>query len=273
MKSTFKFVYLLFFINITFSTSAQKPKGPESIAYDAKTKTYYLSSIYDNLIYEVKNDTITNKIVTTSPSLGIGIYNNILYAAHNYKSEDDQIKGYDLTTKKEVFFLTIPKSLQLNDIEFDQKGNLFVTDRKDDKVYQVDLHNKTYTILTSEIKTPNGLYFDQKQNRLLICNTVEKSTIYSYDLSKKILSSLYTTELPHLDGITMDTKRNIYVSSWSLDWKESAIFKFIPNNNTPIIFLKNNKGMADITFSKTLKSILIANIYDNLFIKEPLNTK
>lgn len=267
MKYSIHITKILIFYLIPIGIYSQNLKSPESIIYDNKTKSFYLSSLEENFIFTIK-DGISQKFISTpSSSLGINIYDNIIYVVLNFDKKDDEIRGYDMNSKDEVFKITIPNSKQLNDIEFDNKGNLYVSDRDDNIIYKINVKTKDFEALISKglIDTPNGLYFDKKSNRLLICNTIKRSSIYSFDLNTKSLVTILDSEYSNFDGITMDNKKNIFVTSWSEDWSKSMLLEINNKNETKVI-LENKDGMADIFFSKKLKSILIANIYSHSYL-------
>lgn len=267
MKHFTHITKILFFFLIPLGVCSQNLKSPESIIYDKKMKSFYLSSLGENFIFTIR-DGVSQKFVSIpSKSLGVKINNNIIFVALDFEKNDDEIRGYDIKLKKEVFKITIPNSLQLNDIEFDNKGNLYVSDRGDNIIYKINIKTKDVEVLVSKglIDTPNGLYFDKKNNRLLICNTIKESSIYSFDLKTKSLVRILDTKHSNFDGITMDNEKNIYITSWSEDWNKSTLLEINNKNETKVI-LENNEGMADIYFSKELKSILIANIYSHSYL-------
>ncbi len=245
--------------------NAQLYDRPESITYDAGDDSYFVSNVVGNGTI-LKLDKSSNVRVFVSgyvSFIGIKLHDGVIYASENRKEEDDWVRGFNKVTGKEVFALRIPGTKQLNDIEFDGKGNLYVSDRMGHKVFRVNVRTRTYEVIDSTIDTPNGIFFDKKKNRLLICNTVEKCNVYEYDLSadKPHARVLLKTDFPHLDGITMDEAGNLYLTSWSLDWKTSRLLRY--DGREFKVILENHKGMADIEFNPYTNSIDIANLLDD----------
>lgn len=251
--------FLILFVQIG---KAQKLDKPESISYDKKTKSYFVSNVGSGEIVKIDKDDKLSIFVSGYVSfLGIKLHKGVLYCSENKKSGDDFIRGFDKESGKLVFSMRIAGTKQLNDIEFDHKNNLYVSDRIANKVYKISIKNKSYEIIDSTIKTPNGLYFDNKNKRMLICNTIDSCSIYQYNIKSDKLLTIVNTSYPHLDGITIDKKGNIYVTSWSANWTNSLLLKYDSGKFTEV--LSNKKGMADIEFNKQTNSIDIANYLDN----------
>jgi len=241
---------------------SQKFDKPESITFDKKTGDYFVTNVGSGDILKIDKEGNTKAFISGYVSfLGIKLHRGILYCAENKKTGNDFVRGFDKETGKLVFSLSIPNTKQLNDIEFDNKENLYVTDRIGNKVYKVSIKKRAYEVIDSTINTPNGLYFDKKNNRMLICNTIDSCSIYSFDLKTDKISTIVNTNFPHFDGITMDKKGNIYLTSWSIDWKSSILYKYDGKNFTEL--LKNKNGMADIEFNEKTNCIDIANYFGN----------
>lgn len=261
-----------FLIALALSANSQSLHNPESVTFDKKTNSYFVSNAQSGDIQKIDKDgSISSLVSGYSSFMGIKIYNGVIYSAENVKSGDDFIRGFDKNTGEMVFSLTIPYSKQLNDVEIDNKGSLFVSDRLGNKIYKVDLKTKKYHPIDETIKTPNGLYFNKKTKSLLVCNSVEKGRIYEIDLKRKETKLLVETDYPHLDGITVDSLGIIYLTSWSLDWEKSVLLKY--DGKQFYELLTNNSGMADIEYNKTLHTIDIVRYFDNSIMSHKLNLK
>lgn len=194
--------------------------------------------------------------------LGLAAAGNTLYAAVN-KADGGHILGFQLPNSTVSLDLHIPEAKQLNDVALDSKGVIYVTDRVGDKVYAVDPKAGTSRVLVEEaIKTPNGIWVDESLNRLLICNTIDECSIYSYDLESGILQELLPTGKPHLDGLAMDRSGNIYVTSWSGNWKSSQLIRYSPIFKEWVM-QENENGMADLYLYPNGEQIALANWYLN----------
>lgn len=253
---------MLLTYSISFSGKSQSLDNPESVTFDKATGSYYVSNIGNGEILKIdKTGAKTSFISGYTSFLGVKLHNGVIYSAEDNKSGDDFIRGFDISTAELVFSLRISNTKQLNDIEFDNAGNLYISDREGHTIFKVSIGNKSYEILNNTINTPNGLYFDTKKNRLLVCNTVDKSAVYEIDLESKKTTVVVKTDYPHLDGITMDKSGSIYLTSWSINWKNSILLKYKDKEFTEIV--TNSNGMADIEYNQKTNAIDVAQLFDN----------
>ena len=246
-------ILCLGFMSVTFSQSLN---DPESVVYDPTTDLYYVSNHGNGTIQKQNADgSFTLFASGLIAPLGLVIQNNVLYVA-----DQTQIKGYTISTQAETFSLSIPGTSQLNDLTFDQDGYLYVSDRMGDKIFKIDVSDSNYSILNKSIVTPNGIFFDAPNNRLLICNTIDSSSIYAVSLSTGVATELIKTGYSNLDGLVKDSQGNVFVTSWSKDWQNSKLLKFNSSFELPAEELLNNSdGMADIYYNSANNSIAIAN--------------
>ncbi len=121
--------------------------------------------------------------------------------------------------------------------------------------------SKDYSAIDETITTPTGLWYDTANKRLLVCNTIAKSSIYAVDIATDEVSSLVKTNYSHLDGIAVDEKGNIYCTSWSLSWEDSQLIRY--DGEAFTVLCENTDGIADISYNATLKQLDIANYYAN----------
>ena len=156
----------------------------------------------------------------------------------------------------------------LNDITYDGKGNLFMSDDLLNKVY---LYNVTYgtstTLIDKGLSAPNGLLYDTDKDHLIICSfDGANAKIWSYDINTFILSTAKSTTLSYLDGLAMDVDKNIYVSSWG----DNSVHKFSYDFSTgPEVFSSGHNGPADIYINPTNNTLVVPNMNSNTldFIK------
>lgn len=192
--------------------------------------------------------------------LGLAARGKYLYAAAN-REDGGHLLVYAPPAKEVVIDIHIPEAQQLNDIAVDSRDMLYVTDRLADRIHAIDMSlGNVYPVMDGQIKTPNGICVDESLNRLLICNTVEESSIYSLDLRSGKVTELLATGLPHLDGLAMDRSGFIYVSSWSEDWKKSQLIRYSPIFSKKIL-QENENGMADLYLYPSEDKIALANWY------------
>ena len=244
----------------TETVSVTKMKSPESVDYDPKTKTFFISNHGAGRIFKKQGDNLQVFVKGYYAFMGVKVHDAMVYAAEDVKGGDDKIRGFDSTSGAQKFFLSIPNTGQLNDIEI--VGNyLYVTDRARGGIYKINLTSKDYSTIDENITTPSGLWYDTANKRLLVCNTIAKSSIYAVDITTDEVSNLVKTNYSHLDGIAVDEKGNIYCTSWSFSWEDSQLIRY--DGEAFTVLRENTDGMADISYNATLKQLDIANYYAN----------
>ncbi|MEM7037406.1 MAG: hypothetical protein AAF570_10535 [Bacteroidota bacterium] len=182
-----------------------------------------------------------------SGPMGLCIVAETLFVA-NGADGDPHILGFYLATGQEIWRAKIPGAKQLNDLVTDERGHLYVTDRMTDKIYVVDLASRHYGLLSADkIPTPNGLLYDARHHRLLVCNSVDAPALYTISLPGGFVQKRVDVPHANLDGLGRDRQGRIYVSGWGADWKQTQILRFAADlKGEPEIVLQNGKGAADI---------------------------
>jgi len=162
------------------------------------------------------------------------------------------VKGFDLTTGANVLDVSIPGAEIINDITADTSGYIYVSNPSTHQIFRVNIDEQSYSLfMQSGLNTPNGLYFDEVGKRLLIVSYRYAAPVQMVDLADSTLSTVVSTSLRDLDGLTRDGQGNYYVSSWY----NNACFKFDNTfSNPPELFSNHPDDPADINF----------NVYDNV---------
>lgn len=263
-----KFVFYLIAFTSAIVYSQQFFINPESAAFDTLTNCYFVSNFYGNSI--IKIDSSERKSVfkkNISHPCGMIICENILYVVEN----PNKIAGYKISDGIQVLEVQIKEAVFLNDITYDNEGNLYVTDTRLNAVFQIDRSNGNYSLLVKTLMNgPNGIIYDKFNNHLLVCYFREKSTIDMIDIKKAKIEILVQTDIDNLDGITLDELGNCYVSSFGPGSfkegfkKEGSIYKFNRSFKKKAIKIKTGLlGPADIYYNKKKKELAIPLFLDN----------
>ncbi len=257
------FLFVLFVITVT-PLFSQVLNSPESVVFDSMNKRYLISNAANTKTGGsiVSLDPLTHEISSfvssgvNSPK-GLCIVNEIVYC-----TDVTSVVGFSLINGEEIFRVDVPGSGFLNDITSDNV-NLFVSDNSTHSIYKISIVANSVEVLCTggNLNSPNGLYYDEKMNRILICSYREGSTIQSYDLKLNRLIKLSSVTLDYLDGITLDSEGNCYVSSWATD----AVYKFSPDFQTnPEEVSNGHYGPADIFYSSKKNTLAIPNFRSNV---------
>jgi len=237
---------------------------PESAVFDPATKSYFVSNFGDGSIIRIdSNGQKTYFKKGVSKPLGILIYENILYVVDNPKT----VRGFDIKDGSIKLAMTIKEASFINDITSDDSGFLYITGSTTATVYKIDIDSKSYSPFIKTKGGPNGITYDKSKNRLLVCYFVEDATIDEINLKDSTISTLIITDFTNLDGITLDTEGNCYISEWgpgnfeSGYSKEGKIYKYDNSfKKEPELISNIHHGPADIYFNRYKNELVIPSL-------------
>lgn len=140
---------------------------PESVLYKADTKELYVSLIDGlgnvkdgkggvailNLDGSMKN---ANWVTGLNAPKGLAIYKNTLYIA-----DITAVVSVDMASGKVKNKLEIEGAIFLNDLTVDDKGILYVSDTRTNKIYKVS--NNSYSLYLENVTSANGLKWIKKE--------------------------------------------------------------------------------------------------------------
>lgn len=209
MKTTILNFILLLFI---FENYAQTYNSAESVEYDANNSRWLVSN-GNRIIIDDGNGNLSY-FGNGSATHGMEVMNNTLFAV-----DGSDIVGYDLTSENEIMRFTIPGALFLNGLANNGSDTLYITDFSAKKISRLnvsDLNNPVFTeLISNTTTTPNGIFFDGENDRLIYVSWSGNAQIRGVNLSTNVITVLTTTNLGNIDGIVKDNDGNFYVSSWS----------------------------------------------------------
>jgi hypothetical protein len=190
---------------------AQTYNGPESVEYDYVNRRWLIGNTGSHQI--LSRDSLNNLTVlvsnTASGPHGIEIMGDTLYCCSGAS-----IKGYLLSSGVQVFTMATGGSF-LNGLTHDNSGNLITTDFSAKKIFKINpASNSIITIATGMTTTPNGIIYDESNNRCVFVNWGANAPVKSIDLSTNTISTLLNTALSNCDGIARDGAGRFYISNW-----------------------------------------------------------
>lgn len=188
---------------------------------------------------------------------GMGIIDNILYVA-----DIDTLKGFDLTTKKEVFSLVFEGVNFLNDITIKDKNSLFIGASDTNAIYEVDVVNKAYKKLV-DFTTANGLFYE---DGILYAAQLGsdaktmfdgKGKLYKIDLN----NNNEMTQLASFEGVLDGVYKlddNLYVSDW-VNFEKSGIIRVynLKTKEETVLDLEKFHGAADFFIDEKSKKLYL----------------
>ena len=188
---------------------------------------------------------------------GMGIVGNTLFVA-----DIDTLRGFDLSTKKEVFNVVFEGVNFLNDITVKDSNTLFIGASDTSAIYEVNISNKSYKKLM-DFTVTNGLFYEDgilytAQLGSTTQNMFDgKGKLYKIDLKdNNKLTQLGTFE-GVLDGVHK-VGNKVYVSDWGNAKKTGIIRVYdLETKKESVLETELFMGAADFWIDEKSKKIFM----------------
>tara|TARA_B100001115_G_scaffold80663_1_gene59372 strand:- start:2279 stop:3304 length:1026 start_codon:yes stop_codon:yes gene_type:complete len=219
--------YFILCISFIFSTqlSAQSYNGPESVDYHPLTDTYFISNSSAGEILTLNSDGILSIFASNmSGPHGLEVVGDTLFVCSG-----SNLRAFDINTGNQV--VNYPVGAQfLNGITHKGK-DVYVTDFSAKKIYRYNIASGNHNLYTSVNRTPNGILYDDINDRLMVVCWGNNAPIYEINLSDSVSNIVINTKLGNIDGIGMNDCGEFFISAWSTNsiHKFSSDFSFNEN--------------------------------------------
>lgn len=187
-------------------------KVPESVLLSKEKKIIYFSNIDGQPLdkdskgsigtCDLNGKNINNNWVTgLSAPKGMAIYNGSLYV-----SNIDEVVVIDIATAKIKSRIPVTGAIFLNDVTIDDKGIVYVSDSKSEKIHRIE-NGKVTDFVTGQpnangvLAVGEDLYF------------LAKGTLWKADKNKK-LTKIADGMDANTDGLEQTKNKDFIVSSW-----------------------------------------------------------
>ena len=255
-----KKIYLLLFFLCPLITFGQTYNGPESIAFDAGNNRYLISNTGSGTILaRSASGTLSVFKSGISPTpYGIEILGNTLYACCS-----GFIKGYSLSDGSQVFNVNTGATF-LNGITSDGFSNLFATDFSGKKIYRINTLSSVSNVMASGlVQSPNGIVYDQANNRLVFVNWGSNAPIKALSLTDSTVTTIATTTLGNCDGLAWNGLDTWYIAAWT----GQKIVKYDRDFlNAPVTIATGMSSPADIYYNQLSDTLAIPNSGNNTVV-------
>ena len=247
---------------------SQNYNSPESIEYNSITGNYFISNSGNGQILKLDNNNLSIFVTGLNSGpyglelvesyIGSKLTEQTLYACsggrlYGYDQNGNQVLNYNLNG---AFLNGITKRV----INTSAGGtDLFITDFSAKKLYRYNIEENTHYEICSFPKSPNGVYYDHMNDRLIVVCWGSNAPIYEVNLANNTYSTIINTGLWNLDGITMDQCGNFYISAWSSD----AVHKYNSDFTNSEIVIDGLSEPADIDYNEIDNIIAIPNSGNN----------
>jgi hypothetical protein len=193
---------------------------------------------------------------------GMVVVGNTLYVA-----DIDRIKGYDLESRRRTSVIDFSKEFDappfLNDLAVKNENEIFVSITNFDRVYTVNLTEKTFEPIDVRVPKANGLYWNEEE-QLLYTNSYDQYGGFPGQISFAGDSVVYTSfdkaSKGQLDGLAYI--RGVLVYS---DWTQSLLYMYAPTKETGGYYplTKRLSGPADFYFDESRNEIWAPAMQEN----------
>ena len=247
---TKKITFLIILILSGFIVQAQSYSNPESAVWNEFNNSWYVSN--SNAGQIIRRDASGNLSIFKSgisPSpYGLDIIGNTIYACCG-----GNVFGYDLSNGSQVFTINTGATF-LNGICHNEEGFLFASDFTNKRIYRISPAGNSSNIMASNlVQSPNGMYYDQPNNRIIFVNWGNNAPIKSMNLADSSVTTLVSTNYGNLDGIIRDNAGRYYVSSWGV----SGIVKYDADFQNPEVVFTGMSQPADIGYSSFTDTLAV----------------
>lgn len=262
------FIITIFIFFMTYLFAQNPLNQPESVEYDPFNDRYLVSNWGSGDIVQI--DSLGNRSVWLDNVQGFaGLHrkDTILYVT----CREYGVKGFDLMTGENVLDINIEGSTNINDITSDNSGNLYVSYPTGNVIYKINIASGQWWIFAeNSLSVPNGLYFDEENNRLILVSYRTNTPIQQVSLIDSTVSLITYPGLHNLDGITRDSNGNYYVSSWY----SNSVYRLDEDfSEPPEVFSTHPDDPADI-FCDNVNDLLAIPLFfshDVVFVPVEVN--
>ncbi len=258
MRASVLILFLCLIVSLNSIGLAQNLfSNPESVVYDGVYDRYLVANTGNGNIIQLTDAGDTS--IYASPSMscrGLLIIGGALFGVG-----DEGLFMLSLSSGLTAWTLYIPGMRYLNDLTTDGNGYLYITDWEGDKIYKVRISDQSYsTFVSSGLNFPNGIVYDEENDRLILCSSAANMPLQGVTLSD---SSLYTIVDPGFDGqdgIAVDDEGNYYVSAWPTN----SVYRFEPTfTDPPVVVSSGHDGPADIYLNTENDILAVPNFNSN----------
>jgi len=249
-------VFLFVFLLIPLLAYAQINR-PESVLHLPEENSFLIANVGNGTITEMDLTGVMSQWASglTGPKGMVAIGDKV------YVSDVNEVKCLDRKDGKILWSFPVAGSEFLNDLCYDGKY-LYVTDTGTDKINRINpASGEVEDFIVEGLSKPNGLLYDEENNRILLVSFRQNSPIEIINLEDGTLSTLCETELSNLDGIDYDSAGNIYLSSW----EAGAVFRFECGGEA-VVIAEGFNGPADFCIYKLL-NILVLPVMEESRVK------
>jgi sugar lactone lactonase YvrE len=241
-------------VSVYAFVSAQQMTSIESVEFDPINHRFLVSNGSNVIVVDGDGNEVEYFGNDPEADYGMEVMGNALFSIVG-----SGVKAYDLTSGMEVSSITISGASFLNGMASDGDHRVWVTDFSAKKIYEIDftdLANPAYVeIVTNTVTTPNGICYDETNNRLVFANWGGSAKIKAVALDTYDVTTLVdNTGVGNIDGIDNDNYGNFFICSWTPNQikKYNADFSL-----SEVITVSGLSSPADLCYAEEIDTLAI----------------
>jgi sugar lactone lactonase YvrE len=234
--------------------SAQQMTSIESVEFDPINHRFLVSNGSNVIVVDGNGNEVEYFGNDPEADYGMEVMGNALYSIVG-----SGVKAYDLTSGMEVSSINISGASFLNGMASDGDHRVWVTDFSAKKIYEIDftdLANPAYVeIVSNTVTTPNGICYDETNNRLVFANWGSNAKIKAVALDTYDVTTLVNNAgVGNIDGIDNDNYGNFFICSWTPNQikKYNADFSL-----SEVITVSGLSSPADLCYAEEIDTLAI----------------
>lgn len=250
---------LLFALALSTQVQAQSYNSPESVDYDPVSNRYFISNTNTSQILARNSN---NGELSVFATLNNAPYGLEVVGTELYACSGSGLRIFNLSTGEETAYINMGLNFP-NGITH-KNNNIFLTDFSNNRIYRYNITNGNYNVYIDNFpSTPNGIFYDDIADRLLVVSWGNNAPIYEINVSDSSHTVAANTTLGYLDGISMDNNGDFYFSAWS----SNSIHKFTSDFvGAPTIVANSMSSPADIYYNRSVDTLAIPNSGNNTVV-------
>jgi len=247
-----KFIAITSLCLFTALAFAQSYGTVESVEYDPENNRFLVSN--NTSIISRASDGTLSFFGTARANYGMEVMNGVLYCIYN-----GNIRSYDLETEELIQSYNVPGDSFLNGMASDGENRVWMTDFGNGNIYEVDVtdpSNMTANVVATVSGSPNGICYDEENNRCVFGMWGANAAIRMMSLDDYSTSNIISTGLSSIDGLDRDGNGNYFISTWSPQRITKYDNSFANPETITVVGLNNP---ADIGYAVATDTLAIPN--------------
>jgi sugar lactone lactonase YvrE len=247
--------------------------NPESVVYDAKSDSLYVSNINGNPFEKDNNGFIAKvslqgEVKALHWATGLNAPKGLaIYGDHLYVADIDELVEIDLASGEIGMRYPDAEAKFLNDVAAADDGSVYVSDPVTNTIHQLRDGKFTKWLSSSALRGPNGLLIESDRMLVAGWGTGEGTEamvgqVLAVSMQGKSISIVGNKQTEgNLDGIESNTMGDYFITEWTL-----GKLILLKRSGAATTLISLEKGTADLDYVQTRKMLYLPMLKTNKLI-------